>query len=235
MMMRPGGAIMQIVRDVAATAEKLVDQKGLLPVSFPAALPFRPGTSPFLIKGSYYRELQERLLDWDRIVEAIDDTAVREFGLQRFLATEWYDYLPVIMIARGLGIYFGCPADQAISEQAAKNARRQLSGIYKFVLSFASPEVGMRRMSNVYRQLYNFGRCEISISGDSAVSTYHQWPLMMAWLYQLTTDAWVGTLLGIAGASRVKRTWSAPVPDGTRDGVDLVRLEVRTTWVRRRS
>jgi hypothetical protein len=222
---------MELARNVSAAAEKLVE-RGLLPVAFPAALPFPPGTSPFLVKGSYYCELQERLVDWDGIMGAVDDAAVREFGLQRFLATKWYDYLPVLLMARGLGIYFDCPADQAISEQAVENARRQLSGIYKFVLSFASPEVGMRRMSNVYRHLYNFGRCEISVSGDSAVSTYHEWPLMMAWVYQVTTDAWVGTLFGISGATRVRRVWSAPVPDGTRDGVDLVRLEVRTTWAR---
>jgi hypothetical protein len=222
----------EIARNVSAAAETLVEQTGLLRVAFPAALPFLPGTSPFLVKGSYYRELQERLVDWDGIMGAVDDGAVREFGLQRFLATEWYDYLPVLLMARALGIYLDCPADQAIGDQAVKSARRQLSGIYKFVLSFASPEVGMRRMSNVYRHIYSFGRCEISISGDRAVSTYHEWPLMMAWLYQVTTDAWVGALLGISGATSVRRAWSAPVPDGTRDGVDLVRLEVRTTWAR---
>lgn len=216
----------------AGAVEKLVEQKGLLPVEFPARLPFPPGQSPFLIKGSYYKELQDRLVDWEGIMKAVGDDAVRAFGTQRFLASEWYDYLPVIFMARGLGQYLEVPADQAISDQAIKNARRQLSGIYKFVLSFASPAMGMRRMRNVYRQIYNFGRCEIEVTENNAVASYHEWPAMMAWVYQVTTDAWVGTLLNIAGATNIKRIWAPPVPDGTRDGVSLVRLEVQTTWSR---
>jgi hypothetical protein len=216
----------------AAAAERLVDQTGILPVSFPSTLPFPPGSSPFLVKGSYYRELQDRLVDWEGIIKCVEDPAVRAFGLQRFLASEWYDYLPVLFMARGLGVYMGCPADVAISEQAVRNAKRQLGGIYKFVLSFASPEVGMRRMRNVYRQIYHFGRCEIEVKGNSAVTSYHEWPSMMAWLYQVTTDAWVGTLLKISGAKSIRRDWAPPQPDGNRDGVDLVRLDVRTSWMK---
>jgi hypothetical protein len=48
----------------------------------------------------------------------------------------------------------------------------------------------------------------------------------------VTTDAWVGTLLEISGATRITRDWAEPVPDGIRDGVELVKLEVRTTWLR---
>ena len=221
-----------IAQTGAGTVEKLVEQKGLLPAEFPSSLPFAPGASPFLIKGSYYKELQERLVDWDGIMKRVPDPAVRQFGLQRFLASEWYDYLPTLFMARALGEYMDRPPDQALSDQAVKNARRQLSGIYKFVLSFASPEMGMRRMRNVYRQIYNFGRCEIEVSGNTAVASYHEWPAMMAWLYQVTTDAWVGTLLNIAGASGIKRHWAPPVPDGTREGVSLVRLEVHTSWNR---
>ena len=221
---------MESAKRVAAAPEKLVEQTGILPVEFPAALPFAPGASPFLIKGSYYRELQERLVDWDGIVKGVQDPAVRAFGLQRFLASEWYDYLPVLLLAKALGEYMGCPADVAITEQAVRNAKRQLGGIYKFVLSFTSPEVGMRRMRNVYRQIYNFGRCEIDVKGNTAVTSYHEWPSIMAWLYQVTTDAWVGTLLKISGAKSVKRDWAPPQPDGNREGVELVRLEVRTSW-----
>jgi hypothetical protein len=223
---------MDNARKDVAVAAKLVEQTGLLPVQFPAALPFPAGQSPFLVKGSIYKELQDRLVDWDGIMDAIDDRAVRDFGRQRFLASGWYDYLPVLFMARGLGIYLGCPADEAITEQAIRNAKRQLSGIYKFVLSFTSPEVGMRRMRSVYKQIYHFGRCEITIAGNTAVTSYHEWPSLMAWLYQVTTDAWVGTLLNIAGATRIKREWAPPEPDGTREGVDLVRLDVRTTWSR---
>jgi hypothetical protein len=184
------------------------------------------------VKGSIYRELQERLVDWDGIMKCVDDLGVREFGMQRFLANDWYDYLPMLFMARGLGTYLNCPAEQALSDQAAKNAKRQLGGIYKFVLSFTSPEIGMRRMRNVYRQIYRFGRCEIDVSGAGAVATYHEWPAMMAWLYQVTTDAWVGTLLKISGATNVHRDWSVPVPTGSEQGVDLVKLEVRTSWAR---
>jgi len=223
---------MDSLRKGPAAPEKLVEQTGILPVEYPPALPFAPGKSPFLVKGSYYKELQDRLVDWDGILNAVDDAAVREFGGQRFLASEWYDYLPVLWMARGLGVYMGCPADQAITEQAIRNAKRQLSGIYKFVLSFASPEMGMRRMRNVYKQIYNFGRCEITVSGNTAATSYHEWPRMMAWLYQVTTDAWVGTLLKISGATGIRRDWAEPEPNGTRDGVELVRLEVKTTWTR---
>ena len=88
----------------------------------------------------------------------------------------------------------------------------------------------MRRMRNVYRQIYGFGRCEIEVSESRATASYHEWPAMMAWIYQVTTDAWVGTLLHIAGATSIRRHWAPPVPDGKRDGVELVRLEVQTTW-----
>jgi hypothetical protein len=223
---------MEIAHTGPTAAAKLVEQTGLRPVEYPPALPFPPGKSPFEVKGSYYKELQDRLVDWDGIMNSVDDAAVRDFGRQRFLASEWYDYMPVLFMARGLGVYLGCPADEAITEQAIRNAKRQVSGIYKFVLSFTSPELGMRRMRSVYRQIYNFGRCDITISGNTAVASYHQWPAMMAWLYQVTTDAWVGTLLKVSGATRITRDWAEPVPDGIRDGVELVKLEVRTTWTR---
>jgi hypothetical protein len=223
---------MEIARKGPADPVNVVQQSGILPVTYPASLPFAPGTSPFLVKGSIYKELQDRLVDWDGIMKSVGDPEVTDFGRQRFLASEWYDYLPVLFMARGLGTYLQCPADRAIAEQAMKNARRQLGGIYKFVLAFTSPEVGMRRMRSVYRQIYNFGRCEISVTANAATTTYYEWPSMMAWLYQITTDAWVGTLLLISGATSIKREWAAPAPDGHRDGLDLVKLEVRTTWTR---
>jgi hypothetical protein len=48
----------------------------------------------------------------------------------------------------------------------------------------------------------------------------------------VTTDAWVGTLLKISGASHITREWAPPEPDGNKEGVELVKLSVKTSWTR---
>jgi hypothetical protein len=214
--------------------------EGRLPLVLPATLPMPAGKSPFHIKGSAYSGLRSRQAKLvpgglEAVLKFIDDPVAREFMKQKFMPSAWYDYLPVLLLARASIAAAGreAEAEEFLTESAILHAEGDLGGVYKLLLFFTAPEAAMRRMPLINKQYFDFGRTEVQIAekgiADSIISGI---PAIAAPFYQLYVGEFVHRLLVLSGGKDPRAKWAVPVPDGEKAGIPLVRLSVRTTWNR---
>lgn len=206
------------------------------PLVLPAELPFPAGKSPFRAKGSIYKGTKRSHIanvpgGTRAVAEAIEDPAVRAFYEQDFLANEWYDYLPVLPIGRAIVKVQGGTPEEVLSEAAERHAERDLSGIYKVLLRFTSPEAAMKRMPRVTDQYFEFLRTEVEVPEPGvAISTIHGMPDIVGPFYRIYVGAFVHRLIELAGGRNPVAIWEQPAPAGFKAGIQLVRMRVRTMW-----
>lgn len=213
--------------------------KTSLPFFLPKALPCAPGKSPFRVKGSAYAQLRKAQLTgvrhgYQEILGAVEDPAVREFLGQRFLDSEWYDYLPTLQLVRAVVALFpGQSPEVTVERTAQRHADVDVRGIYKVLLSFTAPETVMRRVSAIQRTYFDFGCPRVSHVDDHTTETVITGlPEIASSFYQHYATSYIHRLISIAGAKQASADWELPVPDGDRQGFPTVSLRVRTSWQR---
>jgi hypothetical protein len=196
--------------------------------------PFAPGLSPFQVKGTlwmgYRAYVDEYVVGGSaRLGESLSP-ACREFFAQLFVAPGWYDLFPMLEISRAVAMQRGIAASEQARQTGTWHGEQDLKGIYKTLLKQATPQAICRRYPSLYSQLYNFGRVEVVIEGDSAKSCAYGMPEALADWWMPATDGYLQPILVAAGAPHARTTWRAMVPDGESHGVRLVRVPSVTTW-----
>jgi len=211
-------------------------------VSLPPTLPFPAGQGPFRIKGSVYAGVKARYAKQypgglDGLAQLIGDPDLETFCKQKFLSSGWYDYFPMLLLARARGLYEvkarGQKAsyDDVVDSSASSHAEADLGGIYKILLKFMSPEAAMGRMPGVHRQYFDFGETTINrIEKGVSDLTISGWPDLAFPFYRSYATAFVHRLIVLSGGISPRAEWDPPIPDGERSGVRLVAARVRTTW-----
>jgi hypothetical protein len=217
---------------------EMTNSDSRVPLVLPSKLPMPAGKSPFHIKGSAYAGLRTRQVKQvpgglEQVLKFIEDPVTREFLRQRFLPTEWYDYLPVLILAGAAVAATGRQADDLITEGAVKHAEQDLGGVYRLLLFFTAPETAMRRMPIVYRQYFDFGNSDVRIVGKGvAESVISGVPAIAAPFFELYVGEFVHRLLVLSGGKNPRAQWATPEPDGEKAGIQTVQIQVRTTWSR---
>ncbi len=216
----------------------MTNADGRLPLVFPTKLPMPAGTSPFHIKGSAYSGLRTRQANLvpgglKQVLKFIDDPVAREFLSQKFMPSGWYDYLPVLLLVGGAVAATGRSAEDLVTEGAIQHAEQDLSGVYRVLLFFTSPEAAIRRMPVIHQQYFNFGNTDARIVGRGvAESVIFGCPAIVAPFFQLYVGEFVHRLIALAGGKNPRGEWAVPEPDGEKAGIPLVQMRVRTTWSR---
>jgi hypothetical protein len=209
-----------------------------LPLVLPTKLPVPAGKSPFHIKGSAYSGLRTRQVKMvpgglEAVLKLVEDAETRDFLRQKFMPTEWYDYLPVLVLAGAAVAASGREADDIISEGAIKHAEQDLGGVYRILLFFTTPETAMRRMPVVHKQYFDFGDADVRIVGKGVAESFITGvPAIAAPFYELYVGEFVNRLLVLSGGKNPHAQWAEPEPDGEKAGIQTVEIRVRTTWNR---
>ena len=156
----------------------MTNADGRLPLVFPPKLPIPAGTSPFHIKGSAYTGLRDRQANLvpgglKQVLKFIDDPAAREFLSQKFMPSGWYDYLPVLLLVGGAVAATGRSAEDLVTAGAILHAEQDLSGVYRVLLFFTSPEAAIRRMPVIHQQYFDFGNTDARIVGRGVAESSH--------------------------------------------------------------
>ena len=102
-------------------------------------LPCRPGESPFKIKGGAYRGHLDYVAEQvpggvEEMLRGFRDPALAEFFQQKFLASTFYDILPLVVA----GYVCARQARKSFSEfvrvRSRYPAERDVSGIYRMLI-----------------------------------------------------------------------------------------------------
>jgi hypothetical protein len=211
-------------------------------IPLPATLPFPPGESPFHTKGSVWLGARRQAeLDFaggmDGLAATLGDPALAAFCKQRFLSNAWYDYLPILLVVRATALAHMRNQDdlrsleQLLEGSAAQHAERDLGGVYKILLRFTSPEAAMRRLPQVTQQYYDFSASEVTVPEPGVAETLITgWPAIALPMLKIYNAAFMHRLIALSGGRNPAAEWRLPEPDGSKAGVSLIKIRVRTTW-----
>jgi len=201
-----------------------------------ADLPFPPGQSPFRCKGNVYNHVKEfhavRVPGGIEAVAAALEPELRSFYLTRFLTGSWYDFLPITLLERAAVTLAGDAPQSYLRAAGTDLAERDVKGVHKLLLRFASPEIALARMASVYRQYYSFGSMRIEAHHDVVKSYVEGMPAIVAPIQRVVAAAFARRLVVMAGSRSADTSFGDLQPDGERHGVKLVKHVVSTRWAR---
>jgi hypothetical protein len=199
-------------------------------------LPFRPGESPFHIKGVAYLGhvdyvgsnipggLEGSLRDFH-------DPALREFFAQRFFATNWYDVFPLVAAGYACAHLKGLTLPDFLRARTRWQAERDVNGVYKLLLKLASAEAVAMRLPRLVATYCDFGKTEARVDQPNVVEgsmTGVPEPLY-AW-YSTIAQTYTEYALGVANAKNPRARLGAKQVDGRHHGLDTCVLRMTITW-----
>jgi hypothetical protein len=201
-----------------------------------SAATFKPGASPFHINGVFYlglrRYAEERVRGgWAGLVASLGGE-LAEFARQPFLATAFYDLLPLVPLIEALARLQKQPFQDFVRRRARGQARSDCDGVYRaFIGRRGSERQIFDGIVKTSARIYDFGAVEYQLVRPGVaelVRTEVPEPVL-AW-YQLSTAEYITAVLEHAELkdARVhcyKRDALLP-----RDGCRVFRLAFRAEW-----
>jgi serine/threonine protein kinase len=209
---------------------------GAAPLQALPALPCAPGSSPFRIKGLGYRGYVgavRKLLPGgvDELCAALDDARLHAFVRQPFLASAWYDVLPMYPLTAALAALVGRPYDAFVRAGILEQARHDALHVFHRMYDGATVEDLVRRMPRFDAQYFDFGRTVIGLQapGHIVVELRETPAYATPWLGRMKS-AYTEEAARILGARRAECVERPPAPAGSRDGFPLVSLAADLRW-----
>ncbi|MDC0740300.1 hypothetical protein [Polyangium mundeleinium] len=199
-------------------------------------IPFAPGTSPFRCKGVLYVDTLDFIDENVRggraaVLERVTNAALREFLGRAFVVGGWYDIFPLLAVHRSASLTTAQPFLETIRNVARARVPRQFTGLYRFLLKMASPEMTMRNLPRISGTYYDFVRVDVAeVRPKTFAASASGVPAIAASAYMAATEFGVVHALELAGARRVRHRWLSQVPEGRAHGLDVVRVRREVSW-----
>lgn len=199
-------------------------------------IPLRPGESPFHCKGVMYldtlRYFDEHAQGGrEALFASLRDPETRAFLAQPFVVGGWYDVLPMIGLHRAGVLVTGRPFLELVRDVTRWQMPQQLQGIYRFLLKLSSPDMVMRNLARAASKYYAFARVEVQqIRPKKYQSSSSGVPAPLAPAYMVSTEVGLKMILEEAGVADSRQRWLPMEPEGSRDGVEIVRVRREITW-----
>jgi hypothetical protein len=190
------------------------------------ALPFVPGASPFRIKGVVYRAHVEYAREFipggERgVIDAFRTAGLRAFYEQQFLASTWYDILPIIPVWTVCARLTGQTMTEFLKARTRHQALQDINGVYRLLLKIASAEMVALRMPRVTGQYFDFGTTTANVLRPGVVRIERQGiPALIVPWFTIVGETYLAVALELAGGkSQIRR--HPTVQTGEAHGVPL--------------
>jgi len=126
------------------------------------ALPVPAGTSRFRCKGILYRGFQQGLErrvtgGLDTFCAGLADESLRSFVRQSFLASSFYDVLPMYPLMARLAECLKVPYDKLVTETGMLQAKADVEGVYKQLVQTSTPEDLPNKIVRWSQRHYDYG------------------------------------------------------------------------------
>jgi hypothetical protein len=196
---------------------------------------FAPGTSPFHAKGMLWlgiRDFIEEIVPGGVSALASSlDAPHAAFVTQLFVGVGWYDLLPINAVATAAASLLRVDRMEYVRRTGVWQAKRDMAGVYKALLTSDAPATVCRRFASIYAQLYDFGKVQVVRDEPNRIETQLEgMPEPIAWWWKRGTECYIDQVLLGAGARSPKIAYSPFKPDGSRGGVQLIKMTSITTW-----
>ncbi len=196
---------------------------------------FELGKSPFRVKGVLYLGTQSFFTEhvgggMEALASEITDPALRTFITQKFLASSLYDVTPVPALIACEARALRMTLDDYLLHRTRHQAKKDLGGVYAWLLRLASPRLVATRLPKIMLQMFDFAEAEIvSDEPKETVARLGNIPAHLAPWLETGVTVYAETALRLAGAS--PNIGDPQIrPTGSRAGLPLVDLVVTIGW-----
>src|SRR5262249_24363073 len=167
----------------------------------------------------------------EAVLASLPEGRLQTFFSQTFLASSWYDVLPIVQISGAAAKVSKVPHRELIVANARTVARRDIPTIYKLLLRLSSPEAVVLRMPKASMRYFDFGESSASMKQPRVCEAYQKGiPRELAGWFFHAAEGFTEVALGLAGAKDIKVRVDSPVIDGERKGALTVTLRLEMTW-----
>jgi hypothetical protein len=200
-----------------------------------APLPCAPGSSPFHLKGLAYRGLVHSAAatpgGLDALCDTIDDSPLRDFVRQPFLASGWYDLLPIQPITHALAELVRQPFAAVVRLGTIAQARYDALRVFHRMYDGATVEDMPTRIPRFNAQYLDFGRSEVTSIGPKRIlSRLHGAPAFTAEWQSVMMAAYTEESARIGGATGMEVTSLPPVAMPSRNGFRIATIGCELRW-----
>ena len=197
-------------------------------------LPCPPGTSPFHIKGDFYRQMHRALEHHDQrsggaVSRVLEREGLGAFVGQSFLSSVFYDVLPAARIAMAVAEARGRDVYELTAEFGQLAVQDQMRGTYGRFLQQLTPANVCQRYGQVMKQFYDFGPVTLTPTEGGATLLRTGVPLCVAEWWCLTGVPFLVLPLTANGAREVAVEWRLQ-PQGEQQGVPLGDVHWDIRW-----
>jgi hypothetical protein len=199
-------------------------------------LPFPPGESPFHVKGTVYRGHLEWVAQkcpggMNAMNAEFRDPRLAPYLARTFLASSWYDIIPVItsayVVARLTRMSFG----DFMRMRTRIQAESDLGGIYRLLLQLATPSQVVSRYAAVQTQYFDFGTSTGRLVDKKIAEVERkQVPALFVDWFTTAHEAFLEVAVGRSGARDVRVTSEPPALARDTHGLAAVDLKFTITW-----
>lgn len=197
-------------------------------------LPLPAGSSPFRIKGSIYagalsRSARELPGGLGRLAVELGDPELRAFFGGIFLASAWYDALPVVPLSATLARVRGRELDDELTREARCRAMEDIRGVYRALLRAPSAEEVAPRLVRGFHRYFSFGHAENEeVRPGRLAVVAHGIPGYLARFYTVSAGEFCRVTLELAGGRDV-RLVASEAPAGSGE-LEPVTVRTRVSW-----
>jgi hypothetical protein len=194
-------------------------------------LPCPAGTSPFRIKGEFWRQMALVVGHNDArtnggVTRVLEREGIAEYAAQPFLASSLYDVLPMPRVVMAVAEARSRDLRELTRKMGRASAESQMSGVYGNLLRAVTLDNFAARFGPTITYFYDFAPLTGEDLPGGGVRLFRDGvPLCVAEWWGIVTGEFVDVVLTGHGASRVKVDWRiAPtdvergVPCGTVTG-----------------
>ena len=195
------------------------------------ALPCPAGTSPYRIKGEFWRQMALVIEHNDGrtsggVTRVLEREGIADYATQAFLASSLYDVLPMPRVVMAVAEARSRDLRELTAKMGRASAESQMSGVYGNLMRAVTPDNFAARFGSTITYFYDFAPLTGEDLPGGGVRLFRDGvPLCVAEWWSIVTRQFVDVVLTGHGASRVTVEWRiAPtevergVPCGTVTG-----------------
>jgi hypothetical protein len=165
------------------------------------------------------------------LTDEIGDPALRAFITQKFVPMAWYDVLPVPDLIAAEARAVGMPLDAYLLHRTRWQAKRDLGGVFAYLLRVASPALVASQLPKVMTQMFDFARADVVEEGErERLVRFVDVPRALHPWLSTSLVVYAETAMRLAGASSVDARSTGSTETGLRGGIPVGTLAVQLRW-----
>lgn len=160
------------------------------------------------------------------------DPQVKAFFAQTFLASGWYDALPIAPLVVAEASVCGLTVPDYLEARATWQADRDIHSVYRILLRLASPAMVAARLARIMGQVLSFGATEILNKTDRAMdAVVRGMPEVLGPWYSGALAVYGRRALSLAGSKAPRCELVRSEHTGNdEDGLPLADLHFEVAW-----